>query len=83
MFKVNNKDTSSVSSVSIVNFEHVIADWVTANSMTFKKADIMRKFDESLSFADFTKSAHCSAILIKDLQISILSLSKYIKFYFP
>ena len=36
MFKVNNKDTRTTllahapcSSVSIVNFEHVIADWVT------------------------------------------------------
>ena len=27
MFKVNNKDTRTTPSVSIVNFEHVIADW--------------------------------------------------------
>ena len=27
MFKVNNKDTRIMLSVSIVNFEHVIADW--------------------------------------------------------
>ena len=29
MFKVNNKDTS-VSIVSVINFEHVIAGWVRA-----------------------------------------------------
>ena len=27
MFKVNNKDTRTTPSVSIVNFEHVITDW--------------------------------------------------------
>ena len=27
MFKVNNKDTRMTSSVSIVNFEHVIVGW--------------------------------------------------------
>ena len=28
MFKVKNKDTKMTPSVSIVNFEHVIAGWV-------------------------------------------------------
>ena len=33
MFKVNNKDTSPLCfSVSIVNFEHVIAGWVMYES---------------------------------------------------
>ena len=30
MFKVNNKDTRATPNVSIVNFEHVIADWVAS-----------------------------------------------------
>ena len=30
MFKVNNKDTRSTPMVFIVNFEHVIAGWYTA-----------------------------------------------------
>ena len=45
MFKVNNKDTpelrqpyfTSCSSVSIVNFEHVITDWVTSSFSVFRK----------------------------------------------
>ena len=37
MFKVNNKDTS-VSSVSIINFEHVIAGWVRALSIELCKS---------------------------------------------
>ena len=39
MFKVNNKDTrmtpfTSCSSVSIVNFEHVNADWISKVVLT-------------------------------------------------
>ena len=32
MFKVNNKDTRTMISFSIVNFEHIIAGWVTSTS---------------------------------------------------
>ena len=52
--------------------------------MTFKKADIMRVFDKSLSFADFTTKVYYSAILIRDYpQILLLSLSEFINFYSP
>ena len=32
MFKVNNKDTRTTPSVSIVNFEHAIANWDPSSS---------------------------------------------------
>ena len=35
MFKVNNKDTRTCSSVSIVNFEQVNASWVTKTSQLY------------------------------------------------
>ena len=39
MFKVNNKDTRTSSSVSIVNFEHVIAGWEQfMNSAVFDRS---------------------------------------------
>ena len=39
---VKHTQSRSCSSVSIVNFEHVIADWVTGSSVIFKN---LRKTD--------------------------------------
>ena len=54
MFKVNNKDTRTTpcSSVSIVNFEHLIAGWVVAHErFVYKKACKFK--DQSNFLVDF------------------------------
>ena len=58
MFKVNNKDTRTYSSVSVFNFEQVNASWVTKTSQLYsadtnRPATQHKKKLKSIKFLDF------------------------------
>ena len=53
MFKVNNKDTRMTSSVSIVNFEHVIVGWAEYCFAKRHNRYFDKKFIGSTSFFVF------------------------------
>ena len=57
MFKVINKDTTSCSSVSIVNFEHVIAGWELIRS-NIKAHEIKKTYKKKFELSLFSQEAY-------------------------